>query len=115
MYDTLYFLIGLLIWAGTMWDAFATVVLPRTVAPMRRLSGRFYKWSWLLWAAIGRRIGNPGLCLTFLSVYGPLSVILLMMIWATLAIGAFALIYVGLSERFVAASGPVGVGELLYT
>jgi hypothetical protein len=108
-------LLGLSIWAGMMWDAFATVVLPRTVAPMRRLSGRFYKWSWLLWSAIGRRIGNPGLCLTFLSVYGPLSVMLLMMIWATLAIGAFALIYVGLSERFVAASGPVGIGELFYT
>ena len=48
--------LGLLIWVGVMWDGFATMVLPRTVVPMRRLSGRFYNWSWQLWSLIARRI-----------------------------------------------------------
>ena len=37
--------VGLLIWLGVLWDGFATIILPRTVAPMRRYSGRFYKRS----------------------------------------------------------------------
>ena len=28
--------VGSLIWLGVLWDGFATIVLPRTVAPMRR-------------------------------------------------------------------------------
>jgi hypothetical protein len=85
MFNVLFLSLGLLIWAGTMWDGFATIVLPRTVAPMRRLSGRFTKWSWRLWAAIGRRIPDHGLLLSFLSVYGPISVMFLMIIWGSLS------------------------------
>jgi hypothetical protein len=105
---------GLSIWAGVLWDGFATIVLPRTVAPMRRLSGRFTRWSWRLWAALARRIRQPRLRLTFLAVYGPLSVMLLLGLWAGLMILAFALIYLGLGPRFQAAAGPVDFGTLLY-
>ena len=54
------FALGLLIWLGVIWDGFTTIVLPHTVAPMRRLSGRFNRWSWRLWAALGRRIRPEG-------------------------------------------------------
>ena len=108
------FAVGLLIWCGVLWDGFATIILPRTVAPMRRVSGRFYWWSWLLWAAVGRRIRQPELRLSFLAVYGPLSVVLLLVLWAVLMIVAFALIYQGLGSRFQAAAGSVGFGTLLY-
>jgi hypothetical protein len=30
--------LGLILWAGVEWDLFATVVLPRTVSPKRRIS-----------------------------------------------------------------------------
>src|SRR5262245_3128605 len=108
--------VGLLIWCGTLWDGFATIVLPRTVAPMSRLSGRFYKWSWQLWAAVGRTIRQPDWRLSFLAVYGPLSVMLLLFLWCSLIVLAFALIYGGLAPRIVSASGPasVGFGTLLY-
>jgi hypothetical protein len=106
--------IGLLIWCGVLWDGFATIVLPRTVAPMRRVSGRFYIWSWLPWAAVARKIRQAELRLSFLSVYGPLSVVLLLLLWAFLMILAFALIYQGLGPRFQAANGSVGFGTLLY-
>ena len=33
--------VGLFIWVFLLWDGFATIVLLGTVAPMRRLSGRF--------------------------------------------------------------------------
>ncbi len=108
------FVAGLLIWCGVLWDGFATIILPRTVAPMRRMSGRFYRWSWLLWAAVGRRIRPLGLRLSFLAVYGPLSVVFLILLWALLMIVAFTLIYHGLGSRFHAVDGSVGFGTLLY-
>ncbi len=108
------FVAGLLIWCGVLWDGFATIILPRTVAPMRRLSGRFYRWSWLLWAAVGRRIRQTGLRLSFLAIYGPLSVVLLLVLWAVLIILAFTLIYQGLGSQFHAVAGSVGFGTLLY-
>jgi hypothetical protein len=115
MLDWLEFGLGLLIWLGVIWDGFATIVLPRTVAPMRRLAGRFYRWSWRLWSAIGRRIGSEGLRVSFLAVYGPISVMLLLVIWAGLMIFAFAMIYHSLGPRFQADRGPIGFGALLYT
>jgi hypothetical protein len=106
--------LGLMIWLGVLWDGFATIVLPRTVAPMRRLSGRFYKRSWRIWAALGRRIEPPELRLSFLSVYGPISVMVLLILWGALVIVAFTMIYQALGPRFQAANGPVDLGTLLY-
>jgi hypothetical protein len=114
MRDLIELTLGLLIWLGVLWDGFATIVLPRTVAPMRRLSGRFYKRSWRIWAAVGSRIEPPELRLSFLSVYGPLSVMFLLILWGGLVIIGFTLIYQGLGPRFQAATGPVDLGTLLY-
>lgn len=105
---------GLLIWCGVLWDAFATIVLPRTVAPMRRVSARFTRSSWRLWSSVGLRIRDPDLRLSFLAVFGPLSVILVLALWAAMVVAAFALIYHGLAPRFQAATGPVNFGTLLY-
>jgi len=114
MFRWLEIALGILIWGGVLWDGFATIILSRTVAPMRRLSGRFTRWSWRLWAAAGRRIRQPGLRLSFLAIYGPNSVIFLLALWAGLLVVAFALIYQGLGERFQAAGGSVAFGTLLY-
>jgi hypothetical protein len=115
MFGALELVIGLLIWWVALWDSFATIVLPRTVAPMRRPSGRFNRLSWSLWAAIGRRIKNPQLQLSFLAIYGPVSAILLLILWGGLMILAFTLIYHGLGAQFESASGTVGFGTLFYT
>jgi Ion channel len=108
------FAAGLVIWCSVAWDGFATIVLPRTVAPMRRVSGRFYWGSWLLWAAVGRRIQHRDQQLVFLAVYGPLSIMVLLVLWASLMIFAFAMIYHGMGPRFLSESGFVGFGTLLY-
>lgn len=107
--------VGLLIWLGVIWDGFATIVLPRTVAPMKRLSGRFNRRSWRLWAAVGRRIPRTDRRLIFLAVYGPISVMVLLVLWGGLMIVAFAMMYHGLGPRMHGESGPLGFGALLYT
>jgi hypothetical protein len=82
---------------------------------MKRLSGRFYRWSWLLWSAVGPGIRQRDRRLIFVTVYGPISVMLLLVIWASLMIVAFAMIYHGLGPRFQADRGSIDFGTLLYT
>jgi hypothetical protein len=106
--------LGMLIWIGVLWDGFATVVLPRTVSPMRRMSGRFTRLSWWLWAAAARRIGRIDLRLSFLAVYGPLSVMFLLVLWGGLIVIAFALIYHGIGGQWQAANGTIDFHTLLY-
>ena len=106
--------IGVSVWVGVMWDGFATIVLPRTVSPMWRLSGRFNKLSWRLWAAAGRRIRDPERCLNFLAIYGPVSVMFLLILWASLVIFAFTFIDYSLGSQFETTAGPVRFGGLLY-
>ena len=108
------FAVGFLVWCAVLWDGFASVILPRTVDPTRRLSGRFIRRSWRLWASAGRRILQPDLQLTFLAVYGPLSVMLLLALWGGLMIVAFAMMYHGMGPRFQASAGPIGFETLLY-
>ena len=81
---------------------------------MKRLSGRFYNWSWQLWSLIARRIRIEDQRLSFLAVYGPLSVMLLLVLWASLAVVAFALVYWGSGSRFQQDGADVGFGALLY-
>ena len=50
-------------------------------------------WSRVVLGPEGWRIRQPGLRLSFLAVYGPLSVVLLLVLWAVLMIVAFTLIY----------------------
>jgi hypothetical protein len=114
MNTSLFAVCGAVLWACVMWDGFATIVLPRTVAPMRRLSGRFYNWTWFLWSHVGRRIRSEDLRLSFLAVYGPLSVMILLIVWASLAVIAFALVYRGCGSRFHEGGAEVGFGTLLY-
>ncbi len=107
--------VGLVLWCGVLWDGFATIVLPRTVAPMRRTSGRFYRWTWRIWAAIGRKIPRPELRLSFLAIYGPLSVIRLLVVWVLLVVVAFTFVYHGLGSRFLSSTGSVTYATLFYT
>ena len=68
-----------------------------------------------MWSMIGRRIRQPQLQLSFLAIYGPISVILLLVLWGGLMIVAFAMIFQGLGARFYGASGSHGFGTLIYT
>jgi hypothetical protein len=106
--------LGFILWASVEWDLFATIVLPRTVNPKLRVSARVVRRSWPPWAALGGAIRRPQYRLTFLAVYGPLTIVLLMIVWGTLTILAFALIYHGLGANFRVAEGSVGFGTLFY-
>ncbi len=74
-----------------LWDAFESIVLPRTVTRSFRLTRFFYRSTWPPWAALGRRISDPAARDRFLSFFGPLSLLLLLSFWAVGLIVGFGL------------------------
>ena len=75
-----------------LWDAFEAIVLPRRVTRRWRLARLFYRLTWSLWAAVARRIGSRARRESFLGVFGPLSLLFLLALWAaSLVLGFGAL------------------------
>ncbi|MGB6472404.1 MAG: hypothetical protein WBE88_16240, partial [Candidatus Acidiferrales bacterium] len=51
-------IVGFLIVALVLWEAFETIVLPRRVTRRFRLTVLFYRGTWLFWRGVARRIRN---------------------------------------------------------
>ena len=75
-----------------LWDAFEALVLPRRVTRRLRPTRLFYTSTWRLWklAALGMRQG--GRRETYLSFYAPLSLLVLLNLWAFTLVAGFALL-----------------------
>src|SRR5205823_5587411 len=97
-----------------LWEAFETIVLPRRVTRMLRLTRLYYRLTWRPWSAVARRLADGTRREAFLSFYGPLSLLLLIGIWAGGLILGFALLQHGLGAGLEGAEQPPGFGILLY-
>lgn len=84
---------GALIAAGILWEAFETIVLPRRATRRFRFTRLFYRSTWAPWRVIARRMRRSKPRETFLSFYGPLSLLFLFVFWAVGIILAFGLLY----------------------
>jgi hypothetical protein len=78
-----------------LWDAFETIVLPRRVARRVRLARMFYRATWLPWATLADWMPQGRRRETYLGFFGPLSLLLLMSVWAAGLILGFALLHLG--------------------
>src|SRR6266513_1712968 len=85
--------------AVIMWDAFEAIVLPRRVTRRLRPARLFYRVTWRLWSAVARRMRPGGRRETFLSFYGPLSLLVLLAAWAASLVTAFAMVQAGIGTR----------------
>jgi hypothetical protein len=85
-------LVGLVLVAVVLRDTFETIILPRRVSGRVRVSKIFYQVTWRPVAAIGRRMPPGDRRETFLSTYGPISLILLIILWGILLVTGFALL-----------------------
>ena len=75
-----------------LWDAFETVILPRRVTRSFRLARLFYRSVWKMVSALARGIRSPRLRETYLSFFGPLTLLALFALWAWALILAFGLL-----------------------
>src|SRR5215471_15672308 len=106
--------VGLLLLSVALWDAFSTVVLPRTIGVVLRPARVFYHTGWRLWRVVGLWFSNRRTRQIFLTTFGPLSVFLLLGLWALMILVAFALLHFGLRTHLSAPASHSGLGVLLY-
>ena len=105
--------VGFVLILVVLWDGFETIVLPRRVTRQLRLTRLFYRYTWLPWSAIGRRLrGNRRE--TYLSFYGPLSLIFLVMVWASMLVLGFALLQWAGGSRLETPPGTASFGTDIY-
>lgn len=89
---------GTLLLLIVLWDAFETMVLPRRVRREIRLARFFYRSLWHVWLAVARCLPPKKKRETFLSFFGPLSLLLLLSFWATALILGFGILQYGLGS-----------------
>jgi ion channel len=106
--------LGLALLFVVLWDAFETIVLPRRVQRRIRLARLFYGATWRLWVAIARHIRMANRRDAFLSYYGPLSLLLLLGVWAVILTMSFALMHWGFATTLVGPEGKTNFGGALY-
>ena len=104
--------VGLFFGLGVGLDAFQTMVLPRRPSGKWRITRLYFVLTWNPWSAIASRIKNKPVREEFYAIYGPISLILLLVIWALLLVCTFALIFFALGSPFKDVSG-AGMHSLL--
>ncbi|MBC8136178.1 MAG: two pore domain potassium channel family protein [Fibrella sp.] len=96
-----------------LWEGFETLVLPRRIERPLRGTSIFYQTLWGLWRILARRMPLSSRD-NFLSVFGPLSLLLLLSFWACGMIFAFAGIMWSLGLPIHAPEPDPGFGTYLY-
>src|SRR5437870_11520229 len=84
--------VGLGLVGGGLWDAFETVVLPRRVSGRVRIASGFYWLTWGPYASLANRFRGDRRE-AYLSFYGPLSLIVLVVVWAVVLVLGFAFLH----------------------
>jgi hypothetical protein len=104
---------ALFIWTVIL-DAFETIVLPRRVTRRFRLTRFFYTSTWMPWSWIARRTHNAKQRESFLSFFGPLSLIALLTVWAFGLVMGFTMLHWALSSPLNITAEETTFGAYLY-
>lgn len=97
--DRVLALLGLLLVLAILWDAFETIILPRRVTRRLRITSLFYRSIWWPWSGLMQRLTLGKQREKYLGLFGPLSLIFLLSLWATGVIFGYAIISWSLGER----------------
>jgi hypothetical protein len=102
-----------IIWA-VLRDAFETVVLPRRVTRHFKLTEWFYRRTWIPWRRIAGHIKTVSRQQSFLAYFGPMSLLLLLVFWATGLIFGFALLQYGFGGHEQISGETLTFGKIVY-
>jgi hypothetical protein len=95
-------------------DGFETMILPRRVTRPYRYARLYYRGTWALWRGLALRFPAGRRRHTFLSLFGPLSLLGLIITWVIGLILGFALLHWALGSPLQPGGGPAGFGAYLY-
>ena len=107
-------IVGIVIILAVLLDAFETVVLPRRVRRQYGITSWFYRRAWTPWRRVTACIKSPSRRENFLGYFGPLSLLLLLGLWAGSLIFGFALLQFGAGEHVQISNEPITFGRLIY-
>lgn len=107
-------LFGIALVLVVLGDAFETIVLPRRVTRQVSLARLFYRYTWLAWLWTVSSIFSSKRQETYLSFYGPLSLLVLLILWATGLVIGFAFIHWASGSAIRTPEGAAGFGSYLY-
>jgi len=91
--------IGIAMLVLVLLDAFETIVLPRRVTRPFRLTTLFYRLTWRPWRLLARAMPPGRRRETFLSFFGPLSLLMLLATWAVSLTLGFGLLQWGMGAH----------------
>ncbi|HEX8096735.1 MAG TPA: potassium channel family protein, partial [Pyrinomonadaceae bacterium] len=106
--------VGLIIICVIWWDAFETIILPRRVTRRLRLTVLLYRVMWSSWSAVAKRLRRGKRREAYLSLFGPLSLIVLLTTWAAGQILGFALLNWALGIKINVPEVETNFGSYLY-
>jgi hypothetical protein len=89
------FAAGVAILIIVVWDAFEVIVLPRRVTRRFRLSRFFYKNLWRIWKSLASLIPSKKARESAFGIFGPISLLILVAVWAVGLVWSFALMQYG--------------------
>ncbi len=96
MTHPVFFLAGLIFLGVVLLDAFQTIILPRRPTVNLRITRLFFLVTWIPWRGTVAMLPSRRFRDQSYSIYGPLSLLLLIVVWAALLIAAFALMLYGM-------------------
>ena len=99
-------ILGLLLLFVTLWDAFETIILPRRVTRSFRLVRIFYLVSWRIWSTVSLWLRPAKKRESYLSYFGPLSLLILFAVWALTLIGSFSVIHWAIGSALLPSGQP---------
>jgi hypothetical protein len=105
---------GLILIAAVLWDAFETVVLPRTVTRRFRLARGYFRVTWRTWTALSRSFEGAARHERFLAIFGPMSLIGLLGVWAIAQVVGFAALQWGVRTHLDGGPNLSRVADFLY-
>jgi len=105
---------GILIIFAVLLDAFETVVLPRRVQRKFRITTWFYRRTWIPWRKMASHIKSASRRENALGYFGPLSLLVLLGLWATGLIFGFALLQYGAGEHVQLGNERITFGDVVY-
>jgi hypothetical protein len=108
------FATGLAIFLIVIWDAFEAIILPRRVTRKFRLARLFFKTTWGLWRTVICLIPARKTREALLGFYGPLSLLLLVAVWAVGLVFSFGLMQYGAGSAVSTSGGHPGFETDVY-
>ena len=108
------FAAGIAIFVIVVWDAFESIILPRRVTRKFRLTRVFFKFTWSNWKSLTRLIPSRKKRETLLSFYGPLSLLVLVGVWAVGLVLAFGMMQYGAGSPVNMNGGQPGFATDIY-